>query len=124
MAYSHFYNTNTNKYTTLYLFYIKKFNTYKLGVTSNFEKRINKYIDGQPFVNYYVSKEEIEKNKISRNDILVLFCKEVLNAMDEEKKLLRMIIGYKLNLPHIAFKEHFTGDAKANEILEYMNDLN
>jgi hypothetical protein len=44
--------------------------------------------------------------------------------MDEEKKLLRMIIGYKLNLPHIAFKEHFTGDAKANEILEYMNDLN
>ncbi len=123
MSHKHFYNNNTDNYTTLYLFYIERFNTYKLGVTNNFDKRIDKYIEGQPFVYFLATYEEKQKNRISKKDILILFCKCVENAMDEEKKLLRMIIGHKLKLPHIAFREHFTGHEKANEILEYMNCL-
>lgn len=71
----------------------------------------------------WATNEEKQKNRIAKKDILILFCKCIENAMDEEKKLLRMIIGHKLKLPHIAFKEHFTGHEKANEILEYMNCL-
>lgn len=118
MANIHFHKNRTrNKSNRLYLFYNKILNAYKFGVTNkSLEDRIESYCKNPIILGSFFYKFETK-------DIEVILNIEAEEAEKIESELSKMINGHRLKLEGqtYRFREHFVGEKKAKEIINYIN---
>ena len=129
MKNSNFYLGTRKKENRVYLIYNITLNAYKFGITSkSIEERIDNYCNDKSkfcFTNIINENVITYQYEFTKSNIKVLFNKEFENAEKIEKKLSLKINGCRLKLKgqQYQFREHFTGEDKAKEILDFLHTI-